>query len=184
MPLQTIFMQQSLQGPAILASGLGCLGDVALVFNHQPNEIVMFELLDSLSLGDVKRILHDPIVHHRQINVFRLEDRRRRQEHSSLHDSFQLADVSRPGVGDKLLQGPRGKTQGFPVVLLAVDRQKMLGEQRDICSPLSEGGNRQGKDIQTMIEVLPEAFRLDVLPQISIGGGDNTDVSDSTFGGT
>ena len=28
-----------------------------------------------------------------------------------------------------------------------------------------------------MIEVLPEAFRLDLLPQINIGGSENPDVS-------
>ena len=31
--------------------------------------------------------------------------------------------------------------------------------------------------LRTTIEVLPEAFRLDVLPQIGIGGSENPDVS-------
>lgn len=35
-----------------------------------------------------------------------------------------------------------------------------------------------------MIEVLPEAFLLDVLPQIGIGGGENADIGDPAFGGT
>jgi hypothetical protein len=50
-----------------------------------------------------------------------------------------------------------------------------------IVSPFPEGGNRQGKDIQTMIEVLSKAFRLDLLPQISIGGGENPDIRDAAF---
>jgi hypothetical protein len=62
--------------------------------------------------------------------------------------------------------------------------KKMLGEQQDIVGPLTQGGHRQGEDIETMVEVLPKAFRLDLLLQISIGGGGNPDIRDAAFGGT
>jgi hypothetical protein len=183
-PLEVISVQQPLKRPPIFASSLGCLGDVALMGDHQLHEIRVFELLNSLGLGDVKSLVRISIVRKGELNIFRLEVRSGREDHRPLDDPFQLADIPRPGVGEQLLLGTGGQTQRFPVVLFPIDRQKMLGEQQDIFGPVPQGGNRQGEDIETMIEVLPEAFRLDLLPQISIGGSDNPDVGDAAFGGS
>ena len=99
MPLQMIFVQQPLKSSPIFARGLGYLGDVALMFDQKLNEIGVFEALDSLGLGDVKSLWRAPIVRTRKLQVFRLEDRRRREDDRPLDDPFQLADIPRPGVG-------------------------------------------------------------------------------------
>src|SRR4030042_6631970 len=52
----------------------------------------------------------------------------------------------------------------------------MVYQQRDIVLFCPKGGDHQGNDVETVIQVLPKFSLLDFLLQVPVGGGNDADI--------
>src|SRR5512137_950624 len=88
----------------------------------------------------------------------------------------QFAHVSRPGVGLKRLHG-LARHLGD---LLAHPRGEFLekspDQHRDVLGPLTERRHADGKYVESVVEIFPEAPGAQILSQVTVGGRDDADV--------
>lgn len=92
------------------------------------------------------------------------------------HDVAQFPDVAGPRVLEQGGLRPDGK--GFFVLVGLVEFLDDGGGQfGDVQLSLPQRGHPDGKDAQTVVEVLPEGAFGDALLQVSVGGGDDPDVN-------
>src|SRR5690606_37210249 len=110
---------------------------------------------------------------HREIEAQHLTAR---QDHRSLADVFQLANVSRPVVPLEqrrllLRQRERRVTE-----LLACPLEEMARELHDVVAALAERRNVDREYAQAIVEVLAEASRGDLLLEIAVRRRDDPDV--------
>ena len=78
-----------------------------------------------------------------------------------------LLERPRHGVGNRL--DGFGHGAGEPV-------RQVLREQRDVLAPLAQRRERDGKDIQPVVEIVAESTLPDFFRQIAIGGRDHAHV--------
>ena len=62
------------------------------------------------------------------------------------------------------------------VVLLAVDLQEVVDEQRDVVAPLRQGGAGHRDHVEPVEEVLAEAAGFDLGLEVAVGRGDQAEV--------
>ena len=86
------------------------------------------------------------------------------QHHRALDHVLQLADVARPVVLHQQVERRSGQLETGFAVLLAVLREEVLREQRDVVLPLAQRRQVDADDVQAVEEVLAEAPVLDHLP--------------------
>src|SRR2546426_11423920 len=78
-------------------------------------------------------------------------------DHEAFHHVAELAHVPGPVVGDEVAE--RLARDGLEplAVLPAEERDEVVHEQRDVVLALAQGGHLDRDDIETVVEVLPEA---------------------------
>jgi hypothetical protein len=69
-----------------------------------------------------------------------------------------------------------GKTHVGTIQPAAKDRYEMLSERWNVLSALSKRRYLHGKDAEPVVKILTEAPSIYFLPQIFIGGGDDTNI--------
>src|SRR5258708_39515829 len=94
---------------------------------------------------------------------------------------IQLADISRPGVLEKELRGPRVKPGNGFAITLGVTSQEMVSEEKNILAALPERRQMNLDGVQTKKEVLPEAPGGGFGVYVGVGCGQNANVN--TAGG-
>ena len=99
------------------------------------------------------------------------EPRAPRQNNRALHHILQLSHVARPIIlhqqcGILVRESHRGAIQ-----LSGKAQGKVMREGRNVFTPLPERREHQGKDADSIEEVLPETPRRDFGSEISVGGG-------------
>src|SRR3984885_4896531 len=106
------------------------------------------------------------------------------EEHCSLDDILELANVPRPrvrredvervglGADDVLLE---------PLVELA---EEMLHEERDVDGPLAQRGQANRHDVQPVVEVFAKCARRDQLLQVAVRRGDETNIDSNRLDAT
>jgi hypothetical protein len=88
---------------------------------------------------------------------------------------LQLPDVAGPIIGEHALEGPPGDPDP-PIVLPVVLAQEVLDQERDVLPTLSQGGQEDRHDVQTIVEILAEGSFLESRLQVPVGGGDDPDI--------
>ena len=58
----------------------------------------------------------------------------------------------------------------------------MSREEPGVLAAMTERGHVDGKDVESIVEVLAETATLDLLFEISIGGGDDPDIGPACLG--
>ena len=93
-----------------------------------------------------------------------------------LDDVVELAHVALPGQRHEQLQG--GAVGAFEALLqlAVVDADEVLDQRRDVLAPLAQRRDLDVDDVEAVVEVVAELARLDLAPQVAVGGGDDADV--------
>ena len=90
---------------------------------------------------------------------------------------FQLADITRPVMGDQRVHD-LGRDPADTLADLPVDAlEKMLGQRPDVVAAIAQGRQADIDDMQAVIQILAEFPRLDPCRQIGIGRGDEAGVA-------
>ena len=97
-------------------------------------------------------------------------------EDGALHAVFELADVSRPAVVHEQVDRAGRKLSDRLVVLHVQVLDEILGEQDDVALALGERRHHDGKDVQTVVQVLAEKLLLHQLLEVAAGGGEEAHV--------
>ena len=93
-----------------------------------------------------------------------------------LDDVSQFAYVARPGVDLHLAHGLAGKPFGIDAHLSRELPQEAVRQEGNIARALAQRGQRNGHDVQPIVEVGAEGPGFDHLHQAAIGGGDEPDI--------
>ena len=98
------------------------------------------------------------------------------QNHCALNDVFELAYVAGPAVA---LEDVHHLRRNHVDALSQRVRQpfhEMPSQQRDVASAIAQRGQRDGKDIQPIVQIPAESAVADFVVQISIGRRNNAHV--------
>jgi hypothetical protein len=111
------------------------------------------------------------------------QDRRRPlQGHGPLDHVLELADVARPVVPlEQRHRLVRDAGHGLPH-LLAVLREEVLGDERDVFAPLAQRGQLNRDDVDPVVEVLAKPPFRDELRQVLVGRRHHADVGADLLG--
>src|SRR5204863_1815954 len=94
------------------------------------------------------------------------EDRVRTQDDRSLDRVLQLPNVARPVVAAQQLDGVALETLNLLSSLRRGAGRKTVGKHRNVLAPVTERGNRDGEDVQAIVQVLTKPasahFRLEI----------------------
>ena len=100
-----------------------------------------------------------------------------REDDGALEDVLQLADVARPGIGDRAGACVSGLIPSNRLPILRGELvEEELRQQRDVLRPLAERRELDREDAEAVVQVLAERLLADGLEQVAIGGGDDPDV--------
>ena len=94
----------------------------------------------------------------------------------ALDDVLHLADVARPVVAREDLERAGRHPAHVAVELARVLGEEVVDEQGDVVAPLAERGDRDGHDVEPVVEVLAEPALAHGLPEVDVGGGDHAHV--------
>ena len=97
-------------------------------------------------------------------------DSRASEDHGPLNHVGQFPDVSGPPIGLELFHLRLGDAGIALVVLGAELLEKMHGQKRNILPAFAQGRHGDGKDIEPVIQVVPEAPLRHFLLQVLVGG--------------
>ena len=91
------------------------------------------------------------------------------QDDRALDAVLQLADVARPAIGLQLLERPRRQGERPLLQIAAEPIHEIARENRDVSGTITQRRDRDGKDRQAEVEVLPEAPGRHGRPQALVG---------------
>ena len=100
----------------------------------------------------------------------------RREHDGALDHVLELAHVARPRVVEHALERGARDGEARLAVLLRVEPDEVIDEQRDVLAARAQRRRRDGDDVEPIVEVLAEAPRLHLGEQIAVGRGDDADV--------
>src|SRR5204862_6572005 len=89
---------------------------------------------------------------------------------------LELAHVPRPVVRRERGERRGGDPRDRAVVLPREDVAETLDEKRDVLTPGAQGRDLHRDDGEAVVEVLPEAPRLDLLGEVAVRRGDEAEV--------
>jgi hypothetical protein len=100
--IQAVFPHESLQCAAVFSSRFGRECDISLMTGEQVRHVRAFELSDNVRLGATERFVAQDFfgLAIGKLNVGGMQDSRSVQEHRSLNDRLQLANISGPTIVD------------------------------------------------------------------------------------
>jgi hypothetical protein len=61
------------------------------------------------------------------------------------------------------------------------DEKKVMKKKRNILQPLSQGGNSQVNDIETIVEVLPEKTPVSIVFKVGLGRRDDPQIKIQSY---
>ena len=91
-------------------------------------------------------------------------------------DVTQFTDIAGPIVGLQLDDAGLGEAGFGGAEIAGGQMNEMLCQEWDILAAVAEGGDLDGKDIQSIIEIFAEATGDDFFFEVAIGGADNPDI--------
>ena len=98
------------------------------------------------------------------------------EDEGALEEVLQLADVAGPVMRLELSLG-RGIDMGWAAVHPAsVLVEEMAGQGGEVAAALPQGGQGDGEDVETVIEIGPELTGGDHGFEVAVGGGDDADI--------
>ena len=103
------------------------------------------------------------------------------EDHGTLHAVFQLADIARPVIGGQHVDGGCRDTPHLLAVLTAVLLEEMISQKHHVRLPLPQGGDEDGKDIQSIEEILSKGAICNRLLQVDVGRGDDPNIDHPWF---
>ena len=121
--------------------------------------------------------------HGGEFDLLRADDAALAYRHRPLDDVAQLPDIARPSVLEQLLHCRAGELFGRDAVLGADGLGETAAEEIEVRDTLTQGRDAQGKDVDPVVEILPETALAHGLPQVLIGGGEDTHVHIGGLGG-
>ena len=86
-------------------------------------------------------------------------------------DVLQLAHVARIRIDAQALHRQGIEARARPAQLARVAVEEMVDQERDVLPPLPKRWNPDRKDVEPVIEVLPEAPGLDLAHEDPVRGG-------------
>jgi hypothetical protein len=128
---------------------------------------------EGLGRADLRGLLGQQYV---EWQIVQLNDGPVRQHHASLDDILELAHVPRPPIG--LERGERLGREPLDalVEVTIVTADEVLGQERDVLSPLPKRRRDDGYHVEAVIEVFPEGAVADGRFEVGVRGGDDADV--------
>ena len=93
----------------------------------------------------------------------------------------ELADVAGPVVACEGFADLGRDAGDLFLVACGELGDEVLGEERDVALALAERGHVDGDDVEAEEEVFAEAFFLDELLEVGVGGGQDADVDVDGF---
>ena len=97
-------------------------------------------------------------------------------DHGTLDAVAEFADVTRPAVLVQRRAGPGVDPLHLLVVFPGKLFDERCGKQRDVFLPLPQRRHVYVDHVEPVKEILPETPRLNLRPQVSVGGGDDADI--------
>src|SRR5512135_226499 len=108
------------------------------------------------------------------------------QDDRPLDVVLELADVPRPVVVAEQAHRIGVDPPHLAPVLLGVAPQEEIDQERDVLTPLAQGGQVDRDDVEAIVQVLAEPAGVDLVEQVAVGRGDDpgidldgTDVADA-----
>ena len=89
---------------------------------------------------------------------------------------FKFANISGPVIVHKTVHDGIRDPRHLTLELVVVLAEKMFNQQGDILFPLSQRGYSDLDNLEPIIEIFSEFTGIDLILQILVGSGDNSDV--------
>src|SRR5262245_18165487 len=89
---------------------------------------------------------------------------------------LQLANIARPVVRAQPSQAVRGQLLTRPADAGAIAVDEELRQDLNVGAALAQRRNRDGEDVETIVEIFAEPSCADFLPQVTIGCGNHPHV--------
>ena len=118
-----------------------------------------------------------------KVDVLRVDDVGVRHGSRALQHVFQLAEVARPVVVDELAECLAGEGFFRDVVPLAYILHQLVRQQVDVLPAVPQGRHLHGEGGEAVVEILPEASALHLVPQLGAGDGQQSHVHVHRAGG-
>ena len=99
-----------------------------------------------------------------------------REDRGLLHDVAQLAHVAGPLMAEEPLERLVRETPRRRSVALAEEPEEALGNGNDVLGPIAQRRDRDGKDVEPVIEVFAKLIRFDQIQKVAVGGGDDANI--------
>src|SRR5262245_24283132 len=108
--------------------------------------------------------------------MVRLEHGTALEKNRPLEHVFQLANISRPAIGQEEIRRLRRDLPELFLELVIELLQVELRDEKDIVSAIRQARHLDRNYFEPIIEVLPEVSRSDSLAQVLVRGGDDAQV--------
>src|SRR5210317_1332450 len=103
------------------------------------------------------------------------------ENNRTLNNVSQLTHVTRPLILFKKFAGHLGDTGDGFAELPVVVANKEINQDHNVVASFTQRRQVDGNDLQTIVEVVAKSFILDLLEQLLIGRGHDTDINRNLF---
>lgn len=98
------------------------------------------------------------------------------EDDGPLDKVFQFADVAGPAPVDQGAHGFGWNLVDDAAHFFGVLAGEVTGEKRDVVGAIAKGRGGDGEDLEAVVEIAAEEFVAHHFGEVSIGGGDQTDI--------
>src|SRR6202158_105827 len=169
---QSMFLQPAIHGAAAQPQSLGCLAYISLVAGESALEEIPLNFVEAhlLQLGRAAGGLRS------QTEVCRADGRAGRKEHAAFPRMIEFANVARPRMLMKSLDGGGVEAGKLFAVALRVTVEKVVRKEVDVLAAVTQrrGGELDG--IQSKQQVLTEPAGSGLRIHVGIGSGEDSHV--------
>src|SRR6202521_4361428 len=175
---QSMFLQPAIHGAAAQSQGFGSLADISFVTRESALEEIALPFVEAHPLQ-----LRRPSCSLRaQAEICCANGRAGRQEHAAFHGMIKFANVGRPGMLMKSLDGGCVEAGKVLAVALRVTVEEMVREEIDVLTSVSQRRDVDLDGIQAKEQVLSEPAGSGLGIHVSIGSREHSYV-DAPSGG-
>lgn len=98
------------------------------------------------------------------------------KDDGTLNDVLELAHISRPAMGGQLAQDPLSQARDTAVHAFGALSDEMGRQLRNVFTAFTKRRNVKREDAESIVEILAKATGVDLVLQVSIGRGEDSDI--------